>query len=262
LLLRRTAIWIVVLTMAAVALGVEAVRGERMQKGNLIVSVSGKITPHDLPRTGAAPIMLHLSSDFSTADGSRLPQLRRIEIAIGQRGSLLSGGLPFCRAARIRATTVGEAVEACGSSLVGHGRIAADVVIPGQAPFSFSGRLLAFNGRLADGRRAILGDVHSKAPPLSFVMPFVIQPPSGSGGTVITARLPRSAGSWTHLRHFDLTLGRRFRYRGRIRSVMTGSCSVPRGFTGIVFPLAEATYTFAGGQRVSATIRRSCSVRE
>jgi len=251
----------VCVAVASMALGVAGASGERAQSGNLIASLQGEITPHFLPRTRAVPVAISLSSDFSTADGSRLPQLRQISIDVGKRGQLGYQGLPICRSVRIRATNLDEALEACGSALVGHGHLSGQISIPGQAPFDFDGRILTFNGRLANGHVAALADVHSKAPPVSFVMPFVIDK-AAAGDTKLVAKLPRAAGGLVHVTHFDLTLERRFRYRGEERSYLEASCAVPRGFTAIVFPLAQATYSFAGGHSVTATATRGCSVRK
>ena len=76
----------------------------------------------------------------------------------------------------------------------------------------------------------------------------------------MATRLPASAQGWAYLTHFDMTLDRRYRYRGRARSYVSAACAAPAGFPGAVFPLAKATYGFANGQRVSTTVVRSCRV--
>lgn len=233
---------------------------ERAASGNLIASLSGEIRPHFLPRLRSVPIAIDLSSDFSTSDGSRLPQLRKISLAVGRRGKLSREGLPVCAAARVRATNWRQAMRACGPALVGHGHLEAEVAIGVQKPFAMKARILAFNSRLENGGLAMLADVHSEAPPVSFTMPFVTS--MGKGRTVLTAKLPEAAGKWAHVTHFDLTLERRYRFQGKPRSFLSGRCSVPKGFTGIVFPLAEATYSFAGGRRVLARATRGCSVKK
>lgn len=248
------------LALAAAAPWVGTALGERAQSGNVIASLAGEIKPHFLPRLRAVPVSLSLSSDFSTADGSELPQLRRISIGVGKRGKLNQAGLPVCPIARIEVTNLRQALAKCDSARVGFGHLSGEVAIAGQRSFSLDGKIVAFNGRLRNGKMAVLADVHSKAPPVSFVMPFLL---SGSGGsTRLAAKLPRAAGGWIHVDHFDLTLKRRFQYRGESRSYLNASCAVPKGFTAIVFPLAQATYSFAGDRDVTATAMRGCSVRK
>jgi hypothetical protein len=251
-------VWVVALAALATVWAAGAM-GERSQSGNVVVSLSGEIRPHFLPRLRPVPVSIALSSDFSTADGGRLPQLRRISIAVGRRGRLGEAGLPACPIARVQVTTLRRALAECGPARVGFGHLSGEVTIPGQRSFSIDGRILAFNGRLKGGRTAVLADVHSKAPPVSFVMPFVLR--RGAAGAVLTAKLPRAAGGWIHVDHFDLTLQRRYGYRGQRRSYLSARCAVPKGFTAIVFPLLQATYSFAGGHDVSAVAMRGCSVR-
>jgi len=233
---------------------------ERKQVGPVIVSLEGEITPHFLHRTKPEPVAISVGSDFSTEDGSPLPALRRISVGVGSQGALHRRGLPRCPLEQVQARTRERALAECGPALVGKGSLDGAIQIPGQTAFRFEGRVLAFNGEV-DGRPAILADVHSKAPPVSFVMPFLIGRETGMVGTTLSAKLPRALGGLVQVTHFDLTLERRFEHRGKARSYLTASCAVPAGFTALVFPLARVTYDFEGGRSVTVTAIRSCSVK-
>lgn len=247
--------------MTLTVLLVASASGERAQSGNLIASLKSEMTPHFLPRTRPVPVSISLSSDFYTADGSPLPELRRISLLVGGgHGQLGPEGLPVCPEGRIQARTRQRALAECGSALVGKGQMNGEVHIEGQPPFPFRGRMLMFNGKRADGRPVALADVHSSSPPVSFVMPFV--PRGEDGGAELTAELPRVAGGFVRVSHFDLTLYRRFRYRGEVRGYLNASCAVPRGFTAIVAPVVQATYDFVGGRSVTVVASRGCSVRK
>ncbi len=250
----------VALATALAAIAAAGAVGERSQSGKVIASLSGEIKPHFLPRLRAVPVSLSVSSNFSTADGSRLPQLKQISISVGRRGELGAAGLPTCPSAAIEATNRRQALARCGAARVGFGHLSGEITLAGQPSFAIDGKIVAFNGELRGGHTVVLADVHSQAPPVSFVMPFVLSP--SASGTVMTAKLPRAAGGWIHVDHFDLTLKRLFRHGGERRSFLNARCSVPKGFTGIPFPLAEATYTFAGDRRVRVQMIRSCSVRK
>lgn len=249
---------VVALVVAAVLGSIGGALGDRMQSGNLIVALGGDLVPHSLPRHGLAPISIKVKANFSTANQEPLPRLRRITLRIGNRGRLEDAGLPRCPAHEIQATTAGGAMEACGDSLVGHGHLRADLALPGQQPAPFHASFLVFNARSARGRHVILGSVHSQNPPVSFSLPFVLRRGSGAFGSTLTATIPRSAGKWARIKHFDMTIHRRYRYRGHSRSYMSAGCSVPKGFTGIVFPLVQATFEFAPEHRVTAAVVRAC----
>jgi hypothetical protein len=233
---------------------------ERAQKGNLIVSLDAHLAPHALPRVGQAPATVQLRARFSTDDGSRVPQLRRMAIVLGTRGQL-DNSLPTCAARSVRATAANQALRACGPALVGHGRLTAEIFLPGQRRVPFSGRLLAFNAVSPQGSPEILASMHSKNPPVSFVMRFSIRTIGHGTATALVAKLPKTAGQWTHIEAFDLTLDRRFERGGRMHSFVNAGCPAPAGFSGLVFPFAEATYGFAGGRSVSIAAIRGCRTR-
>lgn len=256
---RRQAVALLVLT-SVIGLSLAGVgHAERTQEGNLIGSIDAELTPRTLPREGAAPVTLSLKSNFSTVDGGPLPQLRRIAVVFSNNG-VFDTSLPICRESEIAATTTAGAMHACGDALVGHGRLVATIALPGQEESRFVGRLLAFNGASSDGRPVILADAHSKRPPVSFVMRFVHRTIEGTEATALVAKMPKSAGKWAHIRRFELTLGRRFEKGGEERSFVSAGCNAQPGFDSLVFPFAEATYGFAGGDEVQVAAIRRCLV--
>ncbi len=257
--MRRIAILLLIGTGSLTA--VTGVAGaERTQEGNLTVSLDAEISPHSLPRTGEAPASVRLATSFSTSDGSRLPRLRTMAVVLGASGQF-DTGLPVCPTASITNTTAAQALRACGPALVGHGRMEAEAILPGQRAIRFDGRVLAFNGIAKDGTPSIIADVHSKSPPASFLMPFSLRQVHGTSTTGLVAHLPAAAGRWTHVRSFELTLGRRFERGGRMHSYVNAACPAPAGLRGLIFTFAEATFGFSGGREVSVAAVRGCRVR-
>jgi len=216
--------------------------------------------PHFLPRERAVPITIGVSTGLRSAAGRPLPRLLRISLALAGRGGVEDRGLPLCAEARIRVTNERQALNECGAALVGSGHMDGAIHIAGQRPFPFRGRLLLFNGRLAGGRHVVFADMVSKAPPVSFVLRFLFRKRS-SGGTEMSAAMPRVSGGYVGVSHMDLTLGRRFGPPRDRRGYLNANCPVPPGFTAFVVPVVEATYEFAGGRRVAVTASRGCSVR-
>lgn len=239
------------------ALGAGLAQGERSQRGDLIVSLDGGIAPLKLPRDRPRPVSVRLAGGLSSADGSLLPRVTRIELGLPERGVVSTRGLPACPLRRLRNTKNARALAVCGPALVGSGQVEAKVVLPEQPPFVVHARLLVFNG-LVGGRRALLLHGFAARPPVSVVIPFYIRRPGGRFGTVMAARLPSALGPWPRLARFEMTLGRRYFYRGRERSFLSASCPIPRRFTAGFFSLAQATYTLAGGRQVSTAITRGC----
>jgi hypothetical protein len=254
----RVAIRAAIVALALLASFGPAASGERVQRGNLVVSLNGDIAPRQLPRDRASPVALRLEGEVRTADGSTLPRLRQIELALAGQGLLSTRGLPVCPRARLRNADREQALERCGTALVGRGRLTATIFVPQQPPFAVRGRLLAFNGRTKGGRRAVWVHTFASDPPVSIVLPFVVRHRSGAFGTALVARVSRSVGPWPRLASFEMTLWRRFWYRGKRRSYLSASCPVPAHFTAGFLSFARATYGFVDGRSLSIETVRSC----
>ena len=242
------------------AVGAGLARGERSQQGNLIVSLDGGLTPLKLPRDRPAPVAVRLEGGLQTDDGSLLPRVTRIALGLPGQGVLSTRGLATCDQRRLRNAKPPEALAACRSALVGHGRLEAQVVVPNQAPFTIRARLLAFNGRVG-GRRAILLHAFATSPPTVAVLPFLIRAGSGRFGTALVGNLPAALGPWPHFAHFEMTLSRRYVYLGRARSYLSASCPIPPRLTAGFFSLARAELTLAGGRTIGTSIARGCRAR-
>ena len=247
----------------AVAAGAGVAQGERIKEGNLIVSLQGKILPHALPRTTAAPVRIHVEGDVQTLSGDQPPPLRQLTIAINRQGKLFTRGLPVCAPEQLQGTSTEGALSACGPALVGRGHFDAKVALPSLVPFPAQGSVLVFNGRRA-GRQAILLHIYGTRPtPVTFVLPLTIaHRRTGDFGLVISAKLPRLAGDLGYVTGIEFTLHRRYRYGGRMRSYLSASCAAPAGFPGALFVLAKASFGFANGQRLRTSVVRDCKVRK
>ncbi len=231
--------------------------GERSQHGNLVVSLDGGLSPLKLPRDRLAPVTVRLEGGLQTADGSLLPRVTRVELGLPKQGVLSTRGLPVCPRGRLHDTKSAEALSACGAALVGWGKLEAQVQLPNQAAFAIHARLLAFNAQVR-GHRAVVLHATATSPPTSVVLPFLLEHRDGRLGTALVANLPPALGPWPHLARFEITLSRRFAYRGRNRSFLSASCPIPRRFTAGFFSFARATFTLADGRRVGTGIPRSC----
>jgi hypothetical protein len=249
---RKALLLVAALVLAATALA----RAETIQHRGLRIHIEGEIAPVRLPRAGLAPVRVSVGTRIAATDGKAPPALRQISIAINRHGRLDSSGLPVCEMADIQPATNEKAMEACRGSFVGEGRFEATTAVTRQVSFPAKGKMLAFNGTF-QGRPAILAHVYGTDPvPTSFTLPFVIARSSGTFGTTITATVPKGEASSITL--LDLSLDRRFTYRGRGRSYVSAGCPAPVGFSKVVFPFARVSYRFVGSRELSSTLMRSC----
>lgn len=235
---------------------------EIVQHGDLRVSVQGGLSPKTLPRRGTAPVAVKVGGKVSTTDGAEPPQLRRLVIEINRHGRIDGTGLPTCRAEAIQTASNGRALAVCGPALVGEGRFTGTISLPGTAPFPFEGKLLLFNGR-EHGRPALFGHIYSPHPfATSFVIAFQIRSKRhGTYGTVLSANLRKALGAKKNLTGIEMTLSRRYSYRGRRRSYVSAGCPAPKGFGSVPYPMARTSFGFAGGATLTEVLTRTCRAR-
>jgi hypothetical protein len=241
--------------------GVAAAR-QFVQQGTLRVAFEAKLLPHALPRERTAPVTVHLAGAIRTTDGSTPPQLREISIAMNRAGIVSVAGLPSCGAPVLQQTSTEAALALCRSALVGRGHFSANVDFSGSPVFPARGTVLVFNSS-TKGHPGLLLHLYGSSPVrAAFVLPFKIaRDPKGRFGTVFSTRIPRLASDKGYVTDIDLTIGRKYRYRGSGRSFISASCAAPAGFTVVPYELARATFTFADDQKLTSRLPGDCKVR-
>lgn len=249
-------------TLTVLALFAAIAQGETVEESNLRVSFEGDIAPRVLPRQRPAPVTVHLDSSIGTVDGSRPPQLRKVSIAVNRTGHIFVAGLPTCSNGELEQTSTAAALKLCRGALVGHGSFNAEVQFSSGSPIPVHGKVLIFNGRARRGPAMFLHIYNAVPVRLAFVIPFAISHRrEGDFGTVFSARIPRIASDRGYVTGLRLTLGRRYTFEGKRRSVFSANCAAPAGFPGGVFTLARATFSFENGVQLSTGLVGDCSVR-
>ncbi len=231
-------------------------------EGDLVLTFEGGIRPTVLPRHRRAPVRVWVSGSVRTTSGDveRVPQVRRIEVAINRHGRLDDRGLPVCRPRQVRKAKEAKAKRACGAALVGRGRVAVQVRLDNQAPSLVRARLLAFNGPTRNGRKLILAQAYSRRPPASIIFTFTVERRHGTFGTVLSTTLAPAVREWAYLTSFQMTLGRRYVYRGQEHSFVSAACPAPAGFDSAPYPFAEASYRLADGRTFEMSQATRCRV--
>jgi hypothetical protein len=247
---------------ATLVFGVALASAELVERGDLFVKFEGGINPTALPRTTNAPISVRIDGTVKSLSGEQPPALRRISIAINRGGRIDTRGLPVCRRSQIESASARQALTACGSSLVGRGRFAAEASFPEQSSFPLIGGILAFN-TVVDGGRAILAHVYGNTPfPNSRIFVFRIRETEGTFGTVLSATLPPALNRYGYLKRIVLELRREFVVRGQVRSYLSAACSAPEGINIGIFPFVRVGMGFEDGRKLSSTLIRTCRVRK
>jgi hypothetical protein len=252
------------LLAALLVLGTTAIAAASViQSGNLRVTVLAQVEPPKLPRKDPSPIAVFISGHIGTADGTIPPQLQEMTVKVNRHGLLQSSGLPVCHLHQVQPASDERALQQCSDALVGSGRFWASVVFPDQRPYPTRGRLLIFNGSRA-GKPVIFAHIYTTQPfPSSFVITFGIKHiAKGPYGTELSASLPQALGNWGFVDRIKLTMRRKYRFQMKELSYFNAACPAPKGTNTAAFPLALANFSFANGEKLSATVTKSCRVKE
>jgi hypothetical protein len=233
---------------------------EVSQSENIRVTFDADFAPHALPRQQPAPIKVRIEGKIATTDGTHPPALRRLEIAMHRSGRLFSKGLPTCSAPLLQSTDTKNAMDRCGSALVGRGNFRADVTL-GREVLA-TGRIRAFNSR-QNGKQSLLLHLFAAVPVrFTLVVPLTIgQRREGQFGTVLRARVPKLGAGLGSITQIQLAIGREYTYRGKRRSYASAACGAPPALPGAVFPFARASFHFEAHRDVRMQLIQDCTVR-
>lgn len=233
-----------------------------VQSGGLRITVLSQLKPYKLPREEPAPIAVFIAGHLENTKGGVPPQLQRLKIEVNRHGLLQSEGLPVCEIPEVQPASTQRALLNCQDALIGSGQFWANIVLPDQGAYRSQGRLLVFNGR-EGGKPVILAHIYTSHPfNTSFVIPFAMRHVAkGPYGTELSASLPEALGSWGYLDRIKLTLRRKYRYQGKSLSYFNAACPAVKGAKRASFPLALASFYFAGRPSITATVNKTCGVK-
>lgn len=255
---RRLGISLLIASTASIAVG--ASQADVFQSGNVRVKFDAGFDPHSLPRQAPAPIEAHIEGSIATTDGSHPPPLRWLEVELNRHGQLTTTGLPVCSAAHLQSTTTEQALARCGRSVVGRGDFEAEVSLGGDVPAA--GKIIAFNSRI-DGKPALMLHFFAGVPiRFTLVVPLrIIHRKKGEFGTLLRTRVPKLAGGLGSITQIDLTLDRRYSYRGRRLSYLSSACPAPAGVNFALFAFARARFRFEGHPEIRSKLADTCQVQ-
>lgn len=229
--------------------------------GNYRIGFSGSMRPAKLPRVGSRPISVSVRGAVRPLSGSPSPALREFTVSINRHAHLSLRGLPVCSRRQVTGDSTSQALARCRDALVGSGHFTAHIDLPEQSPFPAAGHLLVFSSRYR-GRRALLGHVFGRQPvPTAIDMYFRLrQERKGPFGLTLTATLPEVGEEWGYVKGFEVSLGRRYLFHGRERSLLAAGCPAPSGLYSAPFKLARGVFRLADGSTRSRVLTGICHV--
>jgi hypothetical protein len=245
--------------LAVVVAGLAAAAGNHkpviIQDGILRVTVDGGFTPSALPKAKLSPIGLSVSGKIETTDGSHPPALREFIVETDKNGTINAKGMPeVCTIGKLVARETKAAEGACPKAIVGTGKTDVEVEFAESKPLLVHSKLVAFNGGVKGGVTTILIHAFLKNPVSAAVVTTVkvSKIHKGRYGTKSVASVPVIAGGAGSPVSFELSVNRKFTYKGKQQSYLLAKC--PDGHLN-----ARGTAVFSDGKELSGGVVRPCT---
>jgi hypothetical protein len=225
-----------------------------VQVGNLKLTFNGGITPAKLPKNTLAGIGLNVSAKIQTVDGTHVPALTQFNVETDKNGSVDAVGYPTCTQGALEARTTVDAKKACPDSIVGTGTTEVEVLFPESKPIPIKSQLVAFNGGVKGGKTTLFIHAYLSSPVAAAIVTSVqiAKVHNGKYGLKSVATIPKIAGGAGSVTSFNLTLNKKYTYKGKKKSYLLAKCP-----TGKLFAQGEAV--FDNGDKAKGAVTRPCT---
>jgi hypothetical protein len=225
-----------------------------VKSGNLELTFNGGFSPKTLPKSTFAPIALTAAGEIKTVDGTHPPALTSFKVLTDKNGTVNVKGLPTCTSGKLQAQDTKHAEAICKSSIIGTGTTTAEVKFVEQNPVLVNSKLLVFNGGTSGGTTTFLIHAYFSAPVSGAIVTTVKikKVHKGRYGYESVASIPKIAGGAGSVTKFNLTINKKYTYKGKKVSVLSAKC--PDGKL-----QAEGEATFSDGTKAKAAIVRTCT---
>ena len=241
----RAALLAVVLVLAV---GGGAVAAGAFEIGQpLHTSFRFRANPKKLPTSKRTPVRISISGRNWTDDGSHVPAVQKIELALDRHFALDVAGVPVCKGGsrQVRSATA----EGCEDALVGRGTIEAEVAFPEEPMTTVTGTLRIYNLGRKPGGADLAGWAYFTAPITGvLVIPIEVRRSNDVGRYGWKARMevPKIAGGSGSIVSYSARIDKR---------IFSATCG-----DGRLQVLADAT--FVDGTRSRAAGVRPCVMAE
>jgi hypothetical protein len=226
----------------------------KVRTGNLELIFNGGFTPKVLSKTKLTPIALNVSGQIKTVDGTHPPALREFILETDKNGAVNVKGYPICKAGQLQSQDTSHAEAICRPAILGFGTTNVEIEFAEQPPIPVKSKLILFNGGERGGVTTFYIHAYITVPtPAAIVTTVKIKKiHNGRYGIESIASVPKIAGGSGSVTAFNLTVNKKFTYKGKKVSVLTLKC--PDGKI-----QAHGTAIFSDGTKASAEVIRTCT---
>jgi len=173
-----------------------------------------------------------------------------------KNAKLFTKGLATCDSTKLQSTSTEAALAACGNAKIGSGK--ASVLLPvGVQVFTEPTTVTAFNGVPKGGKPVVLLHAYGAAPvQTTLVLVGAVSNYNKEGyGPRLQLDIPAIAGGTGALTDFQVTINKKFTYKGKKRSFVSAKCSSKK-------LKARGAFTFKDGETLTALSTQTCKQKK
>jgi hypothetical protein len=217
-------------------------------------SIDSLIKPKKLPKTALGPATLRvktLTTSTTAPDGVPSPAIHAV-IDFDKNAKLFTKGLPTCEPSQVQSKSTEEAETACGKAKIGSGKALA--YLKSSRVYEVPQTVTAFNGRPKGGKPVILLHTYGTTPlqAVLVLVGTVTNYDKEGYGPRLDLEIPLIAGGTGALKEFEVTINKKWRYKGKPQSFISAKCPNSKKLK------ARGEFTFRDGESLTAFSTQSC----
>ncbi|MGN6258783.1 MAG: hypothetical protein ACTHN3_13725 [Solirubrobacterales bacterium] len=220
-------------------------------------SIDSLIKPKKLSKKELTPATLSVTTlTTSTTDPSGVPSPAiHATIDFDRNAVLYTKGLPTCNPSQVQSKSTEEAERICGKAKIGSGHAIA--YLRSGRVYEVPQTVTAFNGTPKGGKPTVILHTYGTTP-LQAVLVLVgtVSNYNKEGyGPRLDLEIPLIAGGTGALKEFQVTINKKWSYKGQQRSFISAKCPNSKKLK------ARGKFTFRDGESLTAYSKQTCKQR-
>lgn len=221
-------------------------------------SIESVIAPKKLSKSTFQPASLKVTTKLTTTAANGVPSpTGHVQIDFDKNAKIFAKGYPTCDPGKLQNTSTEVAERECKPAIIGKG--SATVVLPvGEKVYTVPAKVVAFNGQPQGGKPVILLHTYSTSPVQTTLVlngPVLNYNKQGYGPR-LELEVPKLAGGAGALTEFQVTINKKYRYKGKPVSYISAKCPNSKKLK------VRSVFTFLDNEQVKPTAVQSCTQKK
>lgn len=218
-------------------------------------SIDVQVRPKKLAKKTFTPGSLKvttLTTSTTAANGVPSPAVHAT-LDFDRNARLYTKGLPTCDPAKLQNQSTEVARRVCGRAMIGSGRAIALLPV-GPTVYDVVQTVTAFNGTPQGGKPSVILHTYGTTPiQTTLVLVGTVSNYNKEGyGPRLDLDIPLLAGGQGALKEFQVTINKRWRFKGVKRSFIAAKCPNSKKLK------ARGKFTYRDGESLTAYSKQSC----